>query len=557
MQIYSNMCFKNPEYTILSFDSASFKDALTTVEELSRKYYLLGYIRYEAKDVFLNQNVTSSFPLLYFEAYKDYEEYIPRENSQANLNLLSDITFEEYKKALTAIKNEIAQGNTYEVNYTYDSIIKTDSDPLTLYQTLLKRQKTPYNAFIQNSYETILSFSPELFFEKEGDKILTKPMKGTVKRGSSEKEDRENIEFLRNDIKNRAENVMIVDLLRNDLGRIAKTGTVKVPKLFEIETHKTLHQMTSTITAELKDNTSLYDIFEAVFPCGSITGAPKISTMNIIDRLEKGKRNVYCGAIGFLTPDKHVFSVPIRILQKKSNEDCYRYRAGGAIVWDSDIKDEWDETITKTSFLNSNCADNDEDNEDFKIIETFKAENGTLLFAKEHFERMEKSARRFGFVFPDDLKTFTPEKDGMVRILLNKDGSFDVQYKELSNARSFKIEISPHSIDSSEEYLFHKTTIRPWYKNASEKINNNEVYDVIFFNEKNELTEGSRTNILLKIDEKLYTPPAKCGLLEGVFRRRLLEEQKCEEKVLYKSDLKKAEKIFCINSVRGIVEVQL
>lgn len=557
MQIYSNMCFKNPEYTILSFDSESFKDALATVEELSRKYYLLGYIRYEAKDVFLNQNVTSSFPLLYFEAYKDYQEYIPRTNSQANLNVLSDITFEEYKKALTAIKNEIAQGNTYEVNYTYDSIIKTDSNPLTLYETLLKRQKTPYNAFIQNSYETILSFSPELFFEKEGDKILTKPMKGTVKRGSSEKEDRENIEFLKNDIKNRAENVMIVDLLRNDLGRIAKTGTVKVPKLFEIETHKTLHQMTSTVTAELKDNTSLYDIFEAVFPCGSITGAPKISTMNIIDRVEKGKRDVYCGAIGFLSPEKHVFSVPIRILQKTSNENCYRYRAGGAIVWDSNVKDEWDETITKMSFLNCHCTDNNKDTEDFKIVETFKSENGTLLYAKEHFERMEKSARRFDFVFPDELKTFTPEKDGIVRILLSKDGSFNVQYNELSQTKSFKIEISPDSINSSEEFLFHKTTKRPWYKKAGEKIKNNEVYDVIFFNEKKELTEGSRTNILLKIDGKLYTPPAKCGLLEGVMRRRLIEEQKCEEKILNKFDIEQAEKIFCINSVRGIVEVQL
>lgn len=557
MQIYSNMCFKNPEYTILSFDSESFKDALVTVEELSRKYYLLGYIRYEAKDIFLKQKVTSSHPLLYFEAYKDYEEYFPGKNSQAKLNVLSDITFEEYKNALTTIKNEIAQGNTYEVNYTYDSIVKTDSDALTLYKTLLKRQKTPYNAFIQNSYETILSFSPELFFEKEGNKILTKPMKGTVKRGSSEQEDRKNIEFLKNDIKNRAENVMIVDLLRNDLGRIAKTGTVKVPKLFEIETHKTLHQMTSTVTAELKDNTSLYDIFEAVFPCGSITGAPKISTMNIIDRVEKGKRDVYCGAIGFLTPEKHVFSVPIRILQKTSNENCYRYRAGGAIVWDSNVKDEWDETITKMSFLNCHCTDNNKDTEDFKIVETFKSENGTLLYAKEHFERMEKSARRFNFVFPDELKTFTPEKDGIVRILLSKDGSFNVQYKELSDAESFKIEISPDSVDSSEEFLLHKTTIRPWYKNASEKIKNNEVYDVIFFNEKNELTEGSRTNILLKIDEKLYTPPAKCGLLEGIMRRRLIEEQKCEEKILNKFDIEQAEKIFCINSVRGIVEVQL
>lgn len=172
-------------------------------------------------------------------------------------------------------------------------------------------------------------------------------MKGTVKRGSTEQEDKENIKFLKNDIKNRAENVMIVDLLRNDLSKIAKTGSVKVQKLFDIETHKTLHQMTSEITANVSENKNLYDILEAIFPCGSITGAPKISTMEIIEQLEFGKRNIYCGAIGFLSPQETIFSVPIRILQKASKENLYKYRVGGAIVWDSDIKDEWEETLQK------------------------------------------------------------------------------------------------------------------------------------------------------------------------------------------------------------------
>lgn len=587
MQIYADKCFKNPEYIVMAFDSHSFKDAVTTVEELSRNHYVLGYIRYEAKEIFLNKNITTSLPLLYFEAYKDFEQYSPEECPDADIEAAPDITFEQYEKALTSIKNEIAQGNTYEVNYTYDWTVKSSTAQLKLYNTLLKRQKTPYNAFIQNSYETIMSFSPELFFEKTGQNILTKPMKGTIGRGNNNEQDKKNIEFLKNDIKNRAENVMIVDLLRNDLGRIAQTGTVRVPKLFEIETHKTLHQMTSTITAELKAGTSLYNVLEAIFPCGSITGAPKISTMDIIDRVETGKRNIYCGAIGFLSPEKSVFSVPIRILQKPNTENFYKYRVGGAIVWDSDIKDEWEETVTKMSFLKTPAASalatittaagaarsqvgcSKACSTDFQIIETIRAQDAKLLFAKEHFDRMRSSAQHFGFIFPEELANITPEKDGMVRILLDKDGTFTVEYKELSTKTNFdslrpdphfppeKIEISKLATDSTNEFLYHKTTRRDWYKEAFEKIKSGCVYDVIFFNEKGQLTEGARSNILLEIGGKIYTPALCCGLLNGVMRRRLLESGKCIERILTREDLERAEKIFCINSVRGIREVTL
>lgn len=546
------MCLKKPLEVIKAFDNKDFKTALNRVEELSKNYYLLGYIRYEAKDIFLNKIVKSKQPLLYFEAYETFEKYVPENKASANVKALPTLSFEEYARAINTIKEEIASGNTYEVNYTYDWDVKTDADSLTLYETLLKRQKTPYNTFMKNEYETLLSFSPELFFELENGKILTKPMKGTIKRGVTEQEDKQHIEFLKNDIKNRAENVMIVDLLRNDLGRIAKTGTVKVPKLFEIETHKTLHQMTSTITAELLEGTTLYDVFEPIFPCGSITGAPKISTMEIIDRVETGKRNIYCGAIGFLSPQKAVFSVPIRILQKTNQEDFYKYRVGGAIVWDSDIKDEWEETVTKISFLNTNNS-----LADFKIIETIKVENAQMLYKKEHFERMKNTAKHFCFTFPESIKDIVPEKDGMLRVLLSFDGSFETEYKPLIEHSTNKIEISAQKVNSKEQFLYHKTTNRPWYKAAFEKIKAQEVYDVIFLNEKDELTEGARTNILLQIDGRLYTPKISSGLLNGVMRRIMLEQNKCEEKVLTLNDLNKAQKIFCINSVRGIVEVTL
>ena len=366
-------------------------------------------------------------------------------------------------------------------------------------------------------------------------------------RGETYEKDRENIEFLKNDIKNRAENVMIVDLLRNDLGRIAKTGSVKVSKLFDVETHKTLHQMTSQIEADLEDDVSLYEIFKAIFPCGSITGAPKISTMEIIDRVEKGNRNVYCGAIGIISPDRTVFSVPIRILQKSIGQNSYKYRVGGAVVWDSDIKDEWDETFTKAGFLT----------DEFRLVETIKVQNKSMFLKEEHFKRLRESAEHFGFTIDESLFKLEPEKNGIMRILLSKNGNYEIQYLPYSRTPVNHIEISDIILDSTNELLRYKTTLKPWYEKSYERIRREEVYDEIFFNERGELCEGARTNILLEIDGKFYTPPLSSGLLNGVLRQNLLDSGVCVEKILYKKDLLEADNIYCINSVRGIKRVEL
>lgn len=545
MQIYSNKLFKNPLKIIKAFNNDEFTNAFALIEKYRKDKFLLGYIRYEAKEIFLGKKITSQNPLLYFEVYDDFEEYKQKFRKNIDINVSPDIHFCEYKKALEKIKDEIANGNTYEVNYTYDFNVECKCDDFELYEYLLKKQKTPYNTFIKNEYETLLSFSPELFFELENNHIITKPMKGTIKRGLTLEEDKQLKDFLYNDEKNRAENVMIVDLLRNDLGRIAKTGSVKVSKLFEIETHKTLHQMTSQIEADLTENTTFFDIFKAIFPCGSITGAPKISTMEIIDDVEQGQRNIYCGAIGLLTPEKTVFSVPIRILQKTKNETYFKYRAGGAIVWDSDIQDEWEETYTKTKFLNS----------DFKLIETIKAENGKLLFEEEHFKRLENSAKHFGFKYQQpEIKA---EKDGMLRILLDKNGNYEYEYKDLNENTNDTITISPIVINSSNELMYHKTTYRPWFLESYKNIHYGNIYDEIFFNEKGELTEGARSNIILEIDGKLYTPPLSCGLLNGIYRQKMLDDGKCSEKILYKNDLINADNIYCVNSVRRMKKVVL
>ena len=375
-------------------------------------------------------------------------------------------------------------------------------------------------------------------------------MKGTVKRGKTLKKDMENIEFLRNDVKNRAENIMIVDLLRNDLGKISQAGTVKVPKLFEIETHKTLHQMTSEVESVLKNNITLYDIFNAIFPCGSITGAPKISTMKIIDDIEKGKRNVYCGAIGIIYKDFCEFSVPIRILQKTPKETCYTYRAGGAIVWDSNVDEEWKEAGLKTSFLAENSKN-------WRLIETIKTVNLTPLLWNEHLNRLKKSAQDLNFVFNDAIPNIKFDKDGIYRILLSKNGNFELQFYPLNKIITNKISISNKIVNSKDVFLQYKTTYRPYYEETLSKINAHEIFDEIFFNERGELTEGARSNIVLEIGNNLYTPPISCGLLAGTFRETLLKNNQIQEKILYKSDLYNANKIYCINSVRGMRLVQL
>ena len=533
MQIYSDKIFKNPVDIIDAPTSMSVFTAFEKIEKLYKRYYLLGYVSYDFKRV-------------YFEVFDKFEKYNHRSIDKP-FGIISKpmISKEEYFASIDKIKNYISEGVSYEVNFTYPNKVLTNLDDLELYEALLERQKTPYNLFFKNKYTTLLSFSPELFFRLQGNKIFTKPMKGTIQRGQSKIEDEKNFEFLQNDIKNRAENIMIVDLLRNDLGRIAKTGSVKVDKLFEIEAHPTVFQMTSEISAQLRDNIKLFDIFKAIFPCGSITGAPKISTMKVIKELEKFSREIYCGAIGFLSPEECVFSVPIRILQSKNpklygvekKSAFFKYSVGGAIVWDSTPEDEWNETLTKMKFLQT----------DFSLIET------AIDNWSEHVKRMKNSAEELGFIWNDNIENLEINKGKVLRVVLNKNGDFTTTYNDLKPRPcgidgKYKIKICG-KVHSSNPFLYHKTTIR----NKSPE----DIFDYILSNENDEITEGTFTNIAILADGKLYTPPVNCGLLNGTLRKQYIEDGKMIERILYKKDLLNAEKIYCFNSVRGFVEVEL
>lgn len=373
-------------------------------------------------------------------------------------------------------------------------------------------------------------------------------MKGTIKRGKTRNEDLLNINFLKKDIKNIAENVMIVDLLRNDLSKIAKTGTVKVDKLFEVETHPTLHQMTSTISALIDYDVKLYDIFKNLFPCGSISGAPKVSTVKVIKNIENYKRGVYCGAIGIIEPDQILFQVPIRTLYKEARQKNYKVYTGSAIVWDSNPVCEWEETLLKKKFLNTN----------FKIIETMKDKNKQIFLKHFHLIRLKKTAKKFGFKIKGNLNNLIPKYNSCImRILLSKNGKLEIEYKKLEKLKTNKIKISKNKVNNKNIFLYHKTTNRMWYEMTSRKISNNELFDEIYTNMKNQITEGTRSNIVIKKDNFYYTPFLKSGLLNGCYRKFLFKQTKVIEKDLYIKDLIEADEIFCINSVRKMTKVEL
>ena len=551
MQIFNDKLFRNPIEIIEVFDTAELKSATEKLDKYQEKYYLLGYIRYEAKEAFLGKRITSKKPLLYFEVYKNYEKIgtKTKDLTEAKIFIKDVITKEEYTKNINKIKELIENGITYEVNYTYPSKVYTNVNDTDLFNFLRSKQNTEFCSFIKNKYETVLSFSPELFFKIKGNKIVTKPMKGTVKRGKTFFEDRTNRLFLKNDEKNRSENLMIVDLLRNDTARFAKPKTVKVEKLFQIEKYKTVYQMVSEISAKLNDNTTLWQILNGLFPCGSITGAPKISTMKVIDEIENYEREIYCGAIGYLSPQECIFSVPIRILQKSAENTYYKYAAGGAIVWDSNAEEEFEETLVKRNFLETDTK--------FSLIETMKAENGKIFLFEEHLERLKNSCEFFNFVFPKELENFIPKQNGIVRLLVQKDGTYSIEYKPIKDITTNEIKIAEEKMFSENIFLQHKTTIREHYKKTSEQITKGMFFDEIYFNEKGELTEGSRSNVIIKQNGILYTPPVSCGLLNGTYRKHLLKQGKIVEKTLYLNDVLNAEEIYCVNSIRGMVKTEL
>lgn len=566
---------------------------LKEIDDLANDYWLAGYVSYEIAyglEERLYKSIQPSLKcngnLIWFGVFEKpfrfdhvkkawepslknnkhfpYQQYKKKNKKQMPHNSYTfSIEYKTYEKKIRAIKRLIARGETYQVNFTFDATVKANMSAIELYTALREHQKTPFCSYLNTGEEYILSFSPELFFKRDKGNIYVKPMKGTAPRGRWDEEDRTLRKYLKCDEKNRSENIMIVDLLRNDLGKICETRSIKPRLLFNVETHPTLHQMTSTIKGMLKPSHSYSDIFAAIFPSGSVTGAPKIRTMEIIHALEEGKRGVYCGAIGFISPrEKAVFSVPIRTLQKKSNSKHWTYRVGSGIVWDSSTQEEWQECKTKCQFLTTERLPK------FELFETVLW-NKRLIYIEDHMKRLKKSAHFFNYPFFVDKanhllkeinKTVKDKTRQKVRLFLNAKGSLRWDSYPIEEYRwrgKAPIFFSKDAIDEKNIFLYHKTTHRPWYDEAMNAIRKRNCYDMIFINSKGEITEGARTNIFVKKGGIFYTPPLSCGLLDGILRQTLIRQKKCFEKTFTLQEVRNAEALYCGNSVRGLQEVQL
>jgi para-aminobenzoate synthetase / 4-amino-4-deoxychorismate lyase len=377
--------------------------------------------------------------------------------------------------------------------------------------------------------------SPELFFERRADRVVTKPMKGTVRRGRWSGEDEGLASWLRTSAKDRAENVMIVDLLRNDLGKVSVPGSVQVSSLFEIERFETVWQMTSTVESTLKNGISFGDLMTALFPCGSITGAPKIRTMQIIRELERFPRGAYTGTIGLLKPGADcVFNVAIRTVVIDTESERATFGVGGGVTIDSTAEREYEECLVKSRFLNSPAVE-------FQLFESMLLEDGTYFLFAEHLERLRNSANYFGFNYPEQeivtaLQSVAAVSPIKVRLTLWKDGRIETQVSELKPIEDRQVRLATKPVDSSDRFLFHKTTLREFDS------------DVVFWNERGEVTESGIANIVVPIEGQLYTPPISSGLLAGTFRNHLLAEGKIAERVITVEDL--PDEFFLINSVR-------
>ncbi|CAG7625405.1 aminodeoxychorismate synthase component I [Paenibacillus allorhizosphaerae] len=349
--------FTSPIAVYCTYDLSEVQSIFDKVQEaINANYFVAGYISYEAASAFSHHyrvKEGTHLPLVWFAVFENPASSHELKESHYQLSRWKSTTSrQQYNQAMKRIKRFISNGETYQVNYTVRLKSSFQGDPYTFYQYLRSVQKASYCAYLHLGQYSILSASPELFFHWDGDNITTKPMKGTSRRGETGEEDRRLEQSLFLSEKDRAENVMIVDLLRNDLSKIAKVGTVKVPALFEIETYPTLFQMTSTVKAITKEGLCLYDIFEALFPCGSITGAPKIRTTAIISDLEQSPREVYCGAIGLIEPGNiATFNVAIRTVIVDSVSGTAEYGVGGGITWGSSDTDEYNEVLTKAKVV--------------------------------------------------------------------------------------------------------------------------------------------------------------------------------------------------------------
>ena len=556
--------FAAPSKVIVASTLDEVRPCLKRVEDaLSAGRWAAGYLAYEAAAAFdpalAVHSPIAGLPLAVFGLYDKLETCSPDQLFSAQEKAWQigawapGVTREAYDLAIAKIRSLIAAGDTYQINHTFSMTATFQGDALEWFLSLSARQETEHRAWLSLGDHKILSLSPELFFRLEGDSLETRPMKGTMARGRWSGEDEQARQALLDSVKDRAENLMIVDLLRNDMGRISETGSVTVPRLFDAERYGTVWQMTSTIQS--RTTAGLADIFAALFPSGSVTGAPKIRAMQIIRDTEPEPRGVYCGAIGWCGPDRRAeFNVAIRTVLLHEVSGRARYAVGGGITWDSTAAGEYDECCLKAAFLNREAPP-------FELLESLRWDGEQFFLLQEHMERLAQSAEYFGYVMCADTVRSTLDeavkewvhREAKVRLLLCKDGKVTATAEVAPVTCPVVLRWATVPVVDSDPFLYHKTTHRHVYDEAFK--NRDGADDVLLWNARGEVTESCLANVLVKMDGVWCTPPLSSGLLAGTMRRHLLETGQAREAVITRDEVRNASEIALINSVRGWIPV--
>ena len=552
--------FEAFERAVVAYRAEEVAAAVREVERAVEADGLLaaGYLAYEAAAAYglsAHPSQPDSPPLLWFGLFRQrqpVEPPAPGGNYRFG-EWQPALDFPAYDAALTRIKAAIARGDTYQANFTFPLRADFSGDPPALFAALSAAQQAEYGAYLDLGRFVICSASPELFFRRDGARIESRPMKGTAHRGLTAADDRAQIDWLRQSEKNRAENVMIVDMIRNDLGRVARVGSVAVPQLFAVERYPTLLQMTSTVTA-LTD-APLSDVLAAAFPCASITGAPKKRTMELLRALEVGPRGVYTGAIGVVLPGRRAqFNVAIRTAVIDRARGAAVYHVGSGVVWDSDAAAEFEECRLKARVLSTPPAPL------FQLLESLLWTPGEGYALREaHLRRLADSAEYFGFAL--DLPAAERRLDALaaglaapskVRLLVGPGGAIVAEARPLAEGalpEPLRLGLARAPVSSGDVWLYHKTTRRAAYDAA--RAARPDCDEVILWNERGELTEATASNVVLELDGGRWTPPVSAGLLAGTLRARLLAVGEIAERTLTPADLARAERVWLINSVRG------
>jgi para-aminobenzoate synthetase/4-amino-4-deoxychorismate lyase len=559
--------FSSPKEVLYSKNLHEVKTILDKLESKINENndIAVGFLTYESAPAFdpaYRVNKESKLPLICFGLFEGFKETQILDNSEIITNKIYNWKIEtspsEYKKNFDYIKNQIELGYTYQINYTLRSHSESIQNPYEFF--LEKAKNSPFAAYIETDENIIISASPELFFSLENKRLFCKPMKGTSRRGKTFEEDLILMDTLRASKKNKAENIMITDMLRNDMGRISEPGSVKVSSKYDIEKYSTVWQMTSSVESET--TASITEIFQALYPCASVTGAPKIASMDIISRIEELPRGIYTGAIGYIAPNREAeFSVPIRTVVSDKNKNCAVYGTGGGIVWDSVWESEWDECLTKSKVLSV------KDSSDFELFETMKWDTDSGVFLEEyHFNRLKDSASYFDFKFCDvrgkeiidETMRNISNNLCVIRLFVNAKGGIRIETSEVPvfiKNQKYTVSLAKNPIQSENIFLYHKTTQREVYENAEGENLHSD--DVILWNEEGNLTESTIANIILNIEGNWVTPSTNCGLLRGVYRESMLENGLIEERKIHKSEIADLSEITLINSVRGEFKAKL